>query len=64
MNTLFGIKGMIETHGYSNAFFIIQRALNMPEMHWILRDKAGNYIDSGDSRLALAQRNNLELREI
>ena len=63
MNTLIGIKGDIEDSGYSNAFFTLSRE-NDSFDPWVLRTKQGAYIDSDYSRLDLAYRNNLELREI
>lgn len=63
MNTLFGIKGDIEERGYSNAFFTLQREI-MFQDNWVLRDKAGAFIDTDAYRVPLTYRNNLELKEI
>lgn len=63
MNTLFGIKGAIEDYGYSSAVFTMQREAKFHD-NWVLRDKAGAFIDTDAYRVPLAYRNNLELREI
>jgi hypothetical protein len=60
MNTLFGINGMTESHGYSNAVLVMNREAEYLD-DWVLRDKEGNYIDHDMARGLLAMRNGLKL---